>query len=133
MQISAYTKSVVAVIAAGIAVLIPAIGDNHVDATEFVNVLIAIVTAVGVYFVRNQGTGANAVLKAIVAFSGAVLAALVNILGGTLGWADVTLADWLTVLLGGLSALGVYAWPNTDEPVDNSDVVSGAYVPLTDD
>lgn len=109
MRVSTYTKAIVAVIAAGIAVLIPTLGDNTVDATELVNVVIAIVTAVGVYIVPNT---TNPVLKTIVAFVGAALAALVNILGGVLGWADVSLADWLTVLLGGLSAIGVYVLPN---------------------
>lgn len=125
MLVSSYSKSILAVVAAGIAVLIPAIGDNHVDATEFVNVAIAIVTAVGVYFAPN-GNG-NPVLKTLVAFVGAALAALVNILGGTLGWAEVSLADWLTVLLSALAAVGVYIVPNADVADDDSEPLAAGY------
>lgn len=120
MLVSNYTKAIVSVIAAGIAVLIPTLGDNTVDAAELVNVIIAIVTAVGVYVVPYlKSDGSKSVAKTIVAFAGAALVALVNIFGGAVfHWGDVTLADWLSVLLAGLGAIGVYILPNVDAGKD---------------
>ena len=112
MNIGAYAKSIVMIIAAGVAILVAALSDNVVSATEGVNVGIAIVTAVGVYLVPNLPAGPARYGKTFVALGGAALTALVAILGGTLGFTDVTASDWLSVALAGLAAIGLYIIPN---------------------
>lgn len=112
MNIGSYAKSIVMIIAAGVAILTAALSDNVVTATESVNIGIAVVTAVGVYLVPNLPEGPARYGKSFVALGGAALTALVAILGGTLGFADVTTSDWLSVALAGLAAIGLYIIPN---------------------
>lgn len=112
MNIGFYAKSIVMVIAAGIGILTAALSDGVVSATEFVNIAIAIVTAIGVYIVPNLDAGVGKYAKTIVAAVGAGLSALIVILGTNLGWADVSSSDWLNVLLAALAAVGLYIVPN---------------------
>lgn len=112
MNIGFYAKSIVMVIAAGIGILTAALSDGVVSATEFVNIAIAIVTAVGVYIIPNLEEGAGKIAKFLVAAFGAGLQALVVILGDSLGWTDVSSSDWLNVLLAALAAVGLYIVPN---------------------
>ena len=77
-----------------------------IDSTEWVNIAIALVTALGVFAAPNV-PGAP-VTKAILAFLGAVLTLLVNLIAG-----GVDTAEWLQLLVAGLGAIGVYAAPYT--------------------
>jgi hypothetical protein len=115
MNIGIYAKSIVMIISAGIGILVAALSDNLVSATEYTNIGIAIVTAVGVYLVPNLSAGAAKFAKSIVAFGGAALTALVVVLGNTVGFLDVSSSDWLAVLLAGLAAIGLYIVPNQDK------------------
>lgn len=112
MNVGFYAKAIVSILAAGLGILTAALSDGKVSPVEFVNVAIAIVTAVGVYLIPNLPDGPARVAKTIVAFSGAVLTALVTVLGNVAGWDGVAASDWLTVLLAGLGAVGVYVIPN---------------------
>lgn len=56
MKISPYWKSVVAFVGALAVAAETVIGDNFVSPDEWVNVALAVVTAVGVYFVKNDQT-----------------------------------------------------------------------------
>jgi hypothetical protein len=116
MNVGHYSKAIVTILAAGLGILTAALSDGQVNAVETVNVIIAILTAVGVYLVPNLEKGAGAIAKTIVAFGGAALATLALILGEGLGWGDVTSADWLGALLAGLAAIGVYIVPNETSP-----------------
>lgn len=54
---SNYTKAIVAVIGAAVAaVQIALTGDNSIDGQEWTTIVIAVVTAVGVYFFPNKPT-----------------------------------------------------------------------------
>ena len=99
MNIGFYAKSIVMVIAAGIGILTAALSDGVVSATEFVNIAIAIVTAIGVYIVPNLDAGVGKYAKTIVAAVGAGLSALIVILGTALEWTNVSSSDWLNVPL----------------------------------
>lgn len=112
MNIGYYAKSIVMVIAAGIGILTAALSDGVVSATEFVNIAIAIVTAVGVYIIPNLEAGVGSIAKFLVAAVGAGLQALIVVLGDNLGWVDVSTSDWLNVLLASLAAVGLYIVPN---------------------
>lgn len=112
MNIGFYAKSIIMVLAAGVGILTAALSDGVVSATEFVNIAIAIVTAVGVYLIPNLPAGPGKIAKFLVAAVGAGLQALVIVLGDTLGWADVSSSDWLNVLLAALAAVGLYIVPN---------------------
>ena len=114
MLVSGYSKSILAVIAAGIGILVAALSDDVINATEIVNVVIGIATAVGVYVIPNASVGAAKYLKTIVALVGAGLTALATALGGTLGFENLTTSDWLSVTLAALTAVGVFIVPNTD-------------------
>jgi hypothetical protein len=124
MNAGQYAKTITTIIAAGLGILVAALSDDVVSAVEFVNIVIAIVTAVGVYLVPNLPEGPARYLKTIVAFAGAALATLALILGESLGFGDVTSADWLTVLLAGLTVIGVYVIPNVSRGITNTRALS---------
>jgi hypothetical protein len=106
--VSEVAKAVVATLVAVITVLQVALTDDHVDSVELVNVGIAFVTAVGVYWVPNMPHGAGRYGKAFVAVAGAALQALVPFLSE----GRLTAGQWLIVMLAGLGALGVTVVPN---------------------
>ena len=56
--------------------------------------------------------------KTIVAVATAVLVTLSALLGEGGDAGSLTLADWITVLLAGLGAAGVYVLPNEPDPVN---------------
>jgi len=106
---SKYAKAIVAILTAGVSVVVTAMGDNVLDGPELVGVAIAVLTAVGVYLVPNLSSGAAKYAKAIVAIVGTVLQAALPLL--TEG--DITATGWLLILLAALGALGVGVVPNT--------------------
>lgn len=108
MRISTYAKAIVYIITAGLVVLGAALTDDVVSTSEWLNIGIAGVTAVGVYLVPNLGTGVQHYAKGIVAFVGAALAALASFLSD-----GVTSAEWVLVALAALGAIGVVIVPNT--------------------
>lgn len=118
MNIGLYSKSLVTIVAAGVGILAAAMSDGAVSATEYVNIALAIVTAIGVYLIPNLPAGPAKVGKTLVALAGASLGALVVILAGTLGFAEVDASSWLGVILAGLTAVGVYIIPNTEKAVE---------------
>lgn len=106
--LSAYTKSIGAILAAVMTAVVAALTDDVVTPAELVLVGLAGVGAVGVYLVPNLPTGARAYSKGAVAFlvaGGQVLVLL--IVDG------VTLAEWLMVALAALAAVGIVIAPNT--------------------
>lgn len=107
---SRYAKAIVATLTAVLAVIAAALTDDVVTSPELANVGLAILTAIGVYWVPNAPAGAARYLKAIVAVLGTALQALIPYLvEGT-----ITTSGWLMVLLAGLGALAVGIVPNTD-------------------
>jgi hypothetical protein len=115
-----YAKSVLAIVAAAIGILVTGLSDNVLTPTELTNVAIVIVTALGVYLVPNLPEGPAKYLKFAVALLGAALVTLSSLLDG-----GVTTSEWLQVALAALTALGVYVVPNT--PI----LDAGTYVPGT--
>jgi len=111
-MLAQYAKAIVAIIGAALAVLVTAVNDGVLTPLEMVTVTIAVLTSVGVYLVPNLSSGAQRYAKGAVAFLGAGLAALALVLTGALGWADVSLSDWLTVILAALGGVGVVVVPN---------------------
>jgi hypothetical protein len=60
MRLPAYTKTIVAAVAAAASVLGVALtGDQTLDATELVQVALAVLGAFGVYALPNKGDGAH--------------------------------------------------------------------------
>jgi len=112
MNIRHYAKAIGQILAAALVILVAALSDGTISPVEFVNIMIAIVTAAGVYLVPNLDSGIAKYAKAIVSLVGAALAALVLILSPGIGFDQVTLADWLTVLLAALAAIGIGIVPN---------------------
>ncbi|WP_022886349.1 hypothetical protein [Glaciibacter superstes] len=112
MSIGIYAKAIGQIIAAAVIILVAALSDGVISPVEFVNIIIALFTAAGVYLVPNLDTGIRAYAKAIVSVIGAALAALVLILSPGIGFGQVALADWLTVALAALAALGIGIVPN---------------------
>ncbi len=110
MLVTNYSKSILAIVAAGIAVVVAALSDGTVTPSEMVNVAIAMVTAVGVYLVPNLPSGPAKYFKTGVAILGAALAALVSFITD-----GVSLSEWLQIALAALAAIGVYVVPN-EEP-----------------
>jgi hypothetical protein len=106
-MITTYAKSILLVIASAVTILVAALSDNVVTVPELINVGIAIVTAVGVYFVPNLEAGVARYFKFIVALLGAALTALASFVSD-----GVTAAEWLQILLSALAAIGVVIVPN---------------------
>lgn len=116
-----YGKSLVAVLTAAIVVAYQALhGDNHIDPVEWVSIVIAFVTALGVYVVPLSPYAKWA--KTAVAVTLAVLQVLVTaILGGVGG------DELLLMLITAAGAVGVYVAPATTEtPAGEPDVVVSA-------
>jgi len=111
-MLAQYAKAIASIIAAALAVLVTAVTDGVLTPLETGTLAIAVVTAIGVYLIPNLDAGVQQYAKGVVAFVGAGLAALVVILSGVLGWADVSLSDWLTVILAALGGVGVVVVPN---------------------
>lgn len=116
MNIGHYAKSIVMVLAAALGILTSALSDDTVTAIEYVNIAIAVVTAVAAYIIPNLGEGPAKYAKFFVAAGGAALAALATIIGTSLGFGDVTSSQWLLVILAGLAAVGLYIVPNESSP-----------------
>jgi len=112
MNISVYAKAIVMIISAGIAILGSALTDNLVTPIEYVNIAIAMVTAIGVYLIPNLPAGLAKFGKTFVVLAGASLMALAVVLGAALSWGAVTSSDWISVALAGLAAIGVHVIPN---------------------
>jgi len=120
-----YTKSLLAIVAAALGILVTGLADDVLTAAELTNVAIAIVTALGVYLVPNLPSGPAAYLKFAVALLGAALVALSSFLDG-----GVSTSEWLQVALAGLTAIGVYVVPNIPL-LDAGTLVPGTTVTIT--
>ena len=108
---SKYAKAIVAILIAVLTVLVTAMADDVLDPVDLVNVIIAFLTAVGVYVLPNiENQTAGAWVKFFVAFVGTALQALLPFLIT----GDVTTQQWLVVLLSAIGALAVGIVPNVD-------------------
>jgi 2-keto-3-deoxy-6-phosphogluconate aldolase len=105
-----YAKFIAIVLATVISGVTAALaGDSIVSPTEWVNIAILGVGALGVFAAPNV-PGA-AFTKSILAVLAAVLTVLASaIIGG------ISTTEWLQIGLAALGALGVYAIPNSDDP-----------------
>jgi len=119
----AFTKAVVGFATAVVTVLVTAFADSRVDAVDLVNIGIAVLTAVGVYWVPNMSEGWRVYAKALVAFGGTALQALIPFLID----GPLTTQQWMIVLLAALGALGVTGLPNVKEPVVAAEVEPGVF------
>lgn len=113
MRVSQYTKSIVMVLAAGLGIFIAANSDGVVTPLEYTNIFIAIAGAVLVYILPNLSSGPAKYTKTIVAFATAAAQAAAVIVAHSADWSGVTSNDWLSILLAGLAAIGLYILPNT--------------------
>lgn len=128
MNIGSYAKSILLVIAAGIGILTAALTDGAVSSVEYVNIGIAVVGAVAVYIIPNLSAGIGQYAKFIVSGIAAALAALVVILGPSLGFESLGASDWLNVILAGLAAIGLYIVPNAVIKSDAQHLADGPSV-----
>lgn len=102
-----YGKAIVAILTAGIVAAYQALsGDHHIDAVEWVSVVTAAVTAVGVYLVPLAPGAAWA--KTAVAVVLAVLQVLTTAILGGLGTDEI-----LLMLITAAGAAGVWIAPAT--------------------
>lgn len=125
MAVSNYSKAIVLIISAGMSIYISASSDGVVSPLDYTNIVIAILTAVTVYLVPNLSTGIAKYAKAIIAFAGAAATAVATIVGTSANWDGVTTNDWLSVLLAGLAAVGLFIVPNTQRGSGDHVAVGG--------
>lgn len=108
-----YSKGIVAALAAALVAVGAALtGNNHIDATEWVNVAIAAVGAFQVWWAANVN-GAPYVKAGIAAATAGLIALQSYIIGG------VTVSDWVQIALAVLGALGVVAVRNVTKAGQN--------------
>lgn len=108
MNIGHYAKTLLQIAAAGALVFLSAWTDHKVTPIEYVNIGLAVLAAIGVYYATT-----DKFLKAIFSAVGAALQALALLLAPGFGWDHVSQSDWITVVLSGLAAVGVGVIPNT--------------------
>lgn len=102
-----YAKTVAMIVATGLSAAIVALtGDSTFSNVEYINIAIAVVGAVGVFYVPNAHDGP--VAKAVVATLMAVLTLAVNLIVD-----GVSLSEWLQLAVAALGALGVYGLRNS--------------------
>lgn len=105
-----WAKAIVAAVGAGIIALAAALTDNTVTNPEKVQIAVAVVTSVSVWLTANVGVPLWSSAKFVTA---AVLAGL-NAVAGYLAEGDtLSSAMWLNVAIAALTAVGVWAVPNT--------------------
>jgi cadmium resistance protein CadD (predicted permease) len=112
MQVGKYTKAIVTILAAGLGIFVFSNSDGVVTPVEYVNIGIALLTAVTTYLIPNLTGAVSKYAKTIVAFGGAALTALAILVAHSADWSGVSSNDWLGILLAGLAAIGVYILPN---------------------
>lgn len=104
-----YAKGIAAIIAAVLAAIVPALsGDNRIDASEWVNVVLIGLGACAVLAAPNV-PGAR-YTKTVLAVLTAVATTLASLISD-----GISLTDWLQVALAALAALGVYQLPYTPQ------------------
>lgn len=113
MSIARYVKAIAMIAAAGLSVFASAFSDG-VTPVEAVNVGIAVVTAVGVYWIPNLATKAASYLKTYVAVAGTVLSAVAVLVANATSFGAVSVSDWMGVAVVGLGAIAVHVLPNKD-------------------
>lgn len=102
-----YAKAGAAVVATILAAVAAALtGDAVVDATEWLNVAVLAVGALGVFAAPN--VPGSSYTKSVLAVLSAVLVLAVNLIAG-----GIDLSEWIQLGLAALGALGVYSVPNT--------------------
>lgn len=106
-----YAKFIAIVAATVISGIITALtGDSIISPTEWVNIAILGVGALGVFAAPNVPGAAYT--KSVLAVLAAVLTVLASsIVGG------ITTTEWLQIAMAALGALGVYAIPNADSGI----------------
>jgi hypothetical protein len=108
-----YAKGIVAALAAVLVALGAAYsGNDHIDATEWVNVAIAGVGAFQVWWAANVN-GAPYVKAGIAAATAGLIALQSYIVGGLSG------SDWVQIGIAVLGAVGVVAVKNVNEAGQN--------------
>lgn len=101
-----YTKAILAVVATVVAGLVAAMtGDNTISNTEWVNVAVLGVGAAGVFAAPNVPGAAYT--KSVLAVLAAVLTLLASYITN-----GVSSTELLQMVVAGLGAVGVYAFPN---------------------
>lgn len=102
-----YAKALAAIVTTIISAAIVALtGDNAFSDVELINIALAGVGAVGVFYVPNAHNGP--VAKAVVATLTAVLTLAVQLIAG-----GFTLSEWLQLGVAAAGALGVYGVRNS--------------------
>lgn len=115
-----YAKALVAVLAAGLTVLVSVMSDGAVSTTEWVQVAIAVVSAIGVYVVPNIPEFPYT--KTIVA---SLLAGL-NLVVAALSDGTISQSEWVNIGLAILAAAGVYKIANASGGDEDGLDVEGA-------
>jgi hypothetical protein len=112
---SAYSKSVTALLGAVATVLASALTDDVVTSAEFVQMTVAGLTAFAVYLLPNApGFGA------VKTFVAAALAGLNLVAGWLANGEEITNAMWVNVVIAVAVALGVFVLPNDREPAPSA-------------
>lgn len=105
-EMNQYLKFISQLVATIVAAVIAALVDSRVDFTEWLNVGVLALGAIGVLGAGNLPTTVWKYTKAIVASASAVL-----VLWQSLASGGMTPSEWLQLLAAAFGALGVYAVP----------------------
>lgn len=100
-----YLKFIAAVVGAILMTLSSAVTDGHVDKYEWVQVAIAVTTAIGVWMVANlpSFTYGKTLIAAVLVLLNGIVADLTS---------GISASEWLNLAIAVLTALGVMVVPN---------------------
>lgn len=104
-------KALLYIALAALGVLQFALSDGELSLIELLQAIVMVAGVVPVYLLA--GRIAKTVAAFIVAAAQAVIALLVN---GATGFADISLSDWVGVIIGSLAAIGILLVPNAPKP-----------------
>lgn len=103
-------KAVIYIALAALGILITALADNHLSAVELIQTAIVVAGVVPVYLI------AGTIPKTISAFVVAALQSVLLLVADGTGFAEVSIASWLGVIVAAFAAIGVAVVPNSGKP-----------------
>lgn len=105
---SRYAKAIVAILTAVLGIVVTALSDNRFTDGEVISIVIALLTAIGVYLVPELDAGVARIAKMIVAVLGTIAQAVASVLSD-----GITPQEWVIILVAALGAVSVGIIPNT--------------------
>jgi hypothetical protein len=118
-----YLKAIVSVVVAVLGVVVVALSDGHIDSVEWLNIVMGLLTAIGVYYTPNIPGAPIAKLVVAALLAGGTVAA--NFVIASTQLSGITTTQWVMIALALVNALAVYLVPNALPKAKSAAAISG--------